>query len=329
MSSSEESNPQSNHPTDHDEPRSAQSQDEADIPKDELQGDVDEESTKPTSPAPANDGGNGTCHLLRMPPEIRLMIFEMVLGRRHIWPILLDDGRLGIWSCYCRFDIEKDFKSWSDDVSWAFTSHYRRKLHTHLRPPGYTSSLSLGLLRTCKDIYQEAQKIVFTKNNFVLSHVKHLRSFRNRLSHAQRDLIREVTIAYIIPIVQGQPRYKLDLWEPKFTNYIFPAPNLHKVHFVAYIGAASLVRWSSQRLKMFDLRLSKLDVPVNKLMFQAIDHSNTEPQFSVNVDCDSSLIPWFRHRYPERSEDEIRTRLGVTEEDIRKFIDRLKRRLLD
>lgn len=129
-------------------------------------------------------------HLLALPPEIRLNIYEYLRGGRTIHIRHPIHSNLEIRHCVCeRFDT--DFQS-SDRQRLSKTSGYRHE-HEHCRRDLFPSN-GLNLLLVCRHIYVEAALTSFQDNLFAFMAPSDITEFLNLLTPRQQQSITHVLL---------------------------------------------------------------------------------------------------------------------------------------
>ena len=119
-----------------------------------------------------------TSRLLRLPPEIRIRIYEYVFGGQ----------RLCIDFCGPQY---KD----------NYTTHLGRRFYHFNMVKGSDRKLDLRLLRVCRQIFTEAALLPYAQNEFTFRSQKARRQFQKSMRPGKKRIVRKEIGAYhILPL---------------------------------------------------------------------------------------------------------------------------------
>lgn len=136
--------------------------------------------------------------LLRLPAEIRNLIYRAALGERLVHLICNHNYRRypptqGIWShVVCERDRIEDGSSpnyLSPDLSLDLSDDTRKSHVAGQRQTHENWSMSLGLLSTCRKVYHEANPILWTTNSFSFDSSFAFKRFMTPQAFLQKELI--------------------------------------------------------------------------------------------------------------------------------------------
>ncbi|KAK8202448.1 hypothetical protein IWZ01DRAFT_562193 [Phyllosticta capitalensis] len=264
---------------------------------------------------PSRTATNRARPLLRLPAELRLAIWELVLGDHHIVPKAHTDGRLTVFCWPWTSDFDDDPAEWYEEAVW----HRHRN---RVRPSRHdVQPLRLDLLLTCKAIYNEARGIPFKHNNFIFTRNFHLHTFCHVTSLEQQKWLRTITILYLAQANYGSGvgscasgwNMANKIAAPPFTNRL-------DVHFVTYIKVRNFLRGEPFR-KMGMSEIDDFERPEIMGVARSFARGHPETKFKVSIDVDSALMPFYCRKYPRRSRGRLEVLLGVTEEERQEYVD--------
>ena len=159
---------------------------------------------------------NANANLLRLPQEIKYLIYESVLGSQLIH-IRRDPKKSGYsfthYSCQAKYsekEAEKIFAAskepwYSTDIQSRHEACYPRFLSEtcyQCHEPNDIASesyarLSLAFLRCCRQMYEEARSTIFAKSTFSFTDSAHLLLFSGPRSHIE-SAIRSLHLDFIV-----------------------------------------------------------------------------------------------------------------------------------
>jgi hypothetical protein len=133
--------------------------------------------------------------LLRMPAEIRRIIYEYALGRndlhifRHPNQPSMTKTRLSCKVCVSPCDCAEQLTAYGANLTGAHHSHHHV---CYSNVFGY--GLDLSLLRSCSQIYMEASLLLFAHNNLVFAETELLPLFTRKLALMQAAAIKSLNL---------------------------------------------------------------------------------------------------------------------------------------
>ena len=178
--------------------------------------------------------------LLRLPGEIRDRIFRLVLGEKtvHIYQIFDGVFKVRRWSSNGRIYHRVCVASQSEDELYENFSKCKSEKSTvdcaatrtspfqqrHDNCYSVALQLDLNLLSSCRQIYEEANFLLWTTNTFAFARPWALRSFVDRLNFAQRKKLCSIHID------KSWASAEMDPWSPIVTTtFMKKLGNLQKV----------------------------------------------------------------------------------------------------
>ncbi|KAK7532011.1 uncharacterized protein J3D65DRAFT_81975 [Phyllosticta citribraziliensis] len=227
---------------------------------------------------------------LDLPKDVRLLIYELVLGSQII--------RMGYYYSIYSWNMGRCFYFTAPRLGGGLVvpedhldlrNEYRGPYASFIGSPPHPATpwLELSLLSVCRQIHEEAREIPFRKNIFVPLGAKCYDAFFQRImSPIQSGWIRFLTIVVCLDYC-GPP--KPGLWYGTARSL----PNLASVHFVIKIDFTydwgdvtySPAWWADD--KNYDSECYPLlaeDVHKIPNLFRLLAHSNADTKVSISID---------------------------------------------
>lgn len=126
---------------------------------------------------------------LTLPVEIRLLVYDLLLVSRFDGPVR------------------------TENPSWAVGNTYQKLVLLFMNPAPRYRTMEPGILRTCKQVYREANPILYSQNAFAISHPKQMFRLVGQIGPVNVKLVKT-----------------LQIWVPWGSDL---APWLQLLHFLA------------------------------------------------------------------------------------------------
>ncbi|KAJ4348018.1 uncharacterized protein N0V89_009390 [Didymosphaeria variabile] len=185
-----------------------------------------------------------TSRLMQLPLELRQMIYRAAIGD-SVMHMVLKKYKLGHRRCEASdiTDCPKQYEFFSADNIWS-------PLAEPADEPPATDGNILPLLLTCRQIYSEAIKFLYTTNTFAFSDLDCLRYFSSTILPQRWSLVQKVDIEWCI---------SWPIYDPLAQALLISRPALYPPHDEAtwegtwhIISEMPSLKWLRVRLMYFD-----------------------------------------------------------------------------
>lgn len=267
---------------------------------------------------PHTDSTQSSNPILRLPQEIKDKIYGLAVGGQVI---CVTQSLPGCDQCLSSFNIICQFCRSFEVVQTTTGTEARHpwkepitgQLRTMCRPGN--EALSLGLLRTCHQIYQETRYLPYSSNTFAFHRPEVLKDFVNHLVSTGRH--NELAIRSLHLNVTPRTMEEARLWKDHALPSMAKAfANIEHLHFVSELGIPfrmSKAVWGC-RGKAALLELTNLCL--KQIAFTIYDEEGQ---------CYGYHIPFFRRDPASKSVDEKRDwLLDAIEVLVEKAVSRTK-----